>query len=228
MEKHFKEGTLLGKLFNRNTVKIGYARTSNMKEIITGQNIKLLNPKPPPPPIPPPPPTIVIQPPSSVLDPVQSQDSIAEEASTATNKRCSCERRRKVCPVDGSCDSSDVVYSSLVSSSKGNRTYLGSCSTSFRLRYNNHTSDSNLIHRRENTTLADHKWYLKERNIDFNQSWRLEAFSRSYTPEAGYCDLCLTEKFMINKYHKERNLLNKRNEIFRKCLHRSKFLLSNF
>ena len=99
MEKHFKEGTLLGKLFNRNTVKIGYARTSNMKEIITGQNIKLLNPKPPPPPIPPPPPTIVIQPPSSVLDPVQSQDSIAEEASTATNKRCSCERRRKVCPV---------------------------------------------------------------------------------------------------------------------------------
>ena len=165
MEKHFKEGTLLGKLFNRNTVKIGYARTSNMKEIITGQNIKLLNPKPPPPPIPPPPPTIVIQPPSSVLDPVQSQDSIAEEASTATNKRCSCERRRKVCPVDGSCDSSDVVYSSLVSSSKGNRTYLGSCSTSFRLRYNNHTSDSNLIHRRENTTLADHKWSLKERNI---------------------------------------------------------------
>ena len=131
MEKHFKEGTLLGKLFNRNTVKIGYARTSNMKEIITGHNIKLLNPKPPP--------TIVIQPPSSVLDPVQSQDTIAEEASTATNKRCSCERRRKECPVDGSCGSSDVVYSSLVSSSKGNRTYQGSCSTSFRLRYNNHT-----------------------------------------------------------------------------------------
>ena len=102
------------------------------------------------------------------------------------------------------------------------------CSTSFRLRYNNHTLDSNLIHKRENTTLADHKWYLKERNINFTQSWRLEAFSRSYTPEAGYCDLCLTEKFMINKYHKERNLLNKRNEIFRKCLHRSKFLLSNF
>ena len=32
--------------------------------------------------------------------------------------------------------------------------------------------------------LADHKWYLKERNIAFTQTWKLETFSRSYTPEA--------------------------------------------
>ena len=143
-------------------------------------------------------------------------------------KRCSCERRGRICPVDGACERSNVVYSSLVSSSKGDREYIGSCSTSFKARFNNHVSDSNLIHRRENTMLADHKWYLKERNSAFTQTWKLETFSRSYTPEAGYCDLCLTEKFMINKYHKARNLVNKRNEVFRKCNHRRKYLLSNF
>ena len=109
---------------------------------------------------------------------------------------------------------SNVVYSSLVSSSKGDREYIGSCSTTFKARFNNHVSDSNLIHRRENTMLADHKWYLKERNIAFTQTWKLETFSRSYTPEAGYCNLCLTEKFMINKYHKARKLVNKRNVVF--------------
>ena len=82
--------------------------------------------------------------------------------------------------------------------------------------------DSNLIHRRENAMLADHKWNLKERNIAFTQT-----FSKSYFPEARYCNLCLTKKFMINKYHKVRNLVNKRNEVFRKCNHQRKYLLSN-
>ena len=86
--------------------------------------------------------------------------------------------------VDGTRERSNVVYSSLVSSSKGDREYIGSCSTSFKAWFNNRVSDSNLIHRWENTMLADHKWYLKERNIAFTQTWKLKTFSRSYTSEA--------------------------------------------
>ena len=229
LEKHFKDGTLLGRLFNKNTIRIGYARTPNMKEIIIGQNMKLLNPSPP---TPPPPAnltqTLVPQNPPNVDASQFDLTPPAVDEPVPTVKRCSCERRGRICPVDGACERSNVVYSSLVSSSKGDREYIGSCPTSFKAWFNNHVSDSNLIHRRENTVLADHKWYLKERNIAFTQTWKLETFSRSYTPEAGYCDLCLIEKFMINKYHKARNLVNKRNEVFRKCNHRRKYLLSNF
>ena len=45
IDKHFKNHTYLGKLFNRNTVKLSYSCTKNMKSIITGHNNKLINPK---------------------------------------------------------------------------------------------------------------------------------------------------------------------------------------
>ena len=45
IDKHFRRGTFLGKLFNRNTVKISYSCTKNMKAIITGQNNKLIKPR---------------------------------------------------------------------------------------------------------------------------------------------------------------------------------------
>ena len=147
--------------------------------------MKLLNPSPP---TPPPPANLTqTQVPQNPPNVDASQFDLtppAVDEPVPTVKRCSCERRGRICPVDGACERSNVVYSSLVSSSKGDREYIGSCSTSFKARFNNHVSDSNLIHRRENTMLADHKWYLKERNSAFTQTWKLETFSRSYTPEA--------------------------------------------
>ena len=45
IDKHFKKDTYLGKLFNRNTIKLSYSCTKNMKSIITGQNSKLTKPQ---------------------------------------------------------------------------------------------------------------------------------------------------------------------------------------
>lgn len=198
MKKHFKPNTLVGKLFNRNTVKIGYSNTSNMKSIITSHNVKLLNHNP-------------------------------DARLVTTNQRgCDCRGGIVNCPVNGECQQKDLIYSSQVSTTSGDRCYYGSCSTTFKERYRNHCSDSNLAHRREATTLSSHKWSLKDRNINFTQTWSLMKHARSYTPEIGYCNLCLTEKFLINKDMKTKNLVNKRREAFRKCPHRAKFLLSNF
>ena len=44
IDKHFKKNTFLGKLFNRNTVKLSYSTTKNIKSIITSHNNKLINP----------------------------------------------------------------------------------------------------------------------------------------------------------------------------------------
>ena len=44
IDKHFPRGSELGKLFNRNNVKISYSCTKSIKAIITSHNQKLLNP----------------------------------------------------------------------------------------------------------------------------------------------------------------------------------------
>ena len=44
IDKHFPRNSPLGKLFNRNNVKLSYSCTKNIKSIITSHNQKLLNP----------------------------------------------------------------------------------------------------------------------------------------------------------------------------------------
>ena len=43
IEKHFKPGTLLGKLFNTNNLKLSYSTTANLNQIISGHNKFVLN-----------------------------------------------------------------------------------------------------------------------------------------------------------------------------------------
>ena len=70
----------------------------------------------------PPPPSLnqtqVPQNPSNVASQIDQIPPAADEP-VPTVKRCSCERRGQICPVDGACERSNVVYSSLVSSRKG-------------------------------------------------------------------------------------------------------------
>ena len=82
------------------------------------------------------------------------------------------------------------------------------------------------IGNRTKTTLANHIWNLKENNEVFSTNWTIELSAKSYTPEAGFCNTCATEKYMLIKHHKIRNLTNRRSEIMNKCRHRNKFLLS--
>ena len=42
LEKHFKKGTLMGKLFNSNNCKISYSTMPNLKQVISGHNKKIL------------------------------------------------------------------------------------------------------------------------------------------------------------------------------------------
>ena len=42
IDKHFKKGTLLGKLFNHNTLKISYSCCPNVKKKVSAHNRKIL------------------------------------------------------------------------------------------------------------------------------------------------------------------------------------------
>ena len=193
IDKHFRRGTFLGKLFNRNTVKISYSCTKNMKAIITGQNNKLIKPR-------------------------------GNNNNDNNSRLCNCVGFD--CPVDGECLKSELVYSCKVETANGSKEYIGSTGNTFKERWNHHNHDFRYIGNRTKTTLANHIWNLKENNEAFSTNWTIELSAKSYTPEAGFCNTCATEKYMLIKHHKIRNLTNRRSEIMNKCRHRNKFLLS--
>ena len=43
VKKHFKPNTLLGKLFNKNNLKLSYSTTANLDQIISSHNKKVLS-----------------------------------------------------------------------------------------------------------------------------------------------------------------------------------------
>ena len=191
VDKCFKD-TWMAKLFNRNTVKVSYSCTKNVKSIITSNNMKLLNPR----------------------------------GNDANNRECNC-RAGDVCPVDGKCLREGLVYSCRVESNFETKSYIGVTKNTFKERWNGHNYNARHISERTRTTLANHVWSLKERSIPFTETWAIEAYGQSYSPEIGYCNGCQIEKYLIMKYFKSRNLVNSRNEICFKCRHREGFLLTN-
>ena len=60
--------------------------------------------------------------------------------------------------------------------------------------------------------------------INFNISWQVVKRVKPFAPNNKVCGLCLQEKLSILRSAPS---LNKRSEIFRHCIHRKKFLLSN-
>ena len=87
-----------------------------------------------------------------------------------------------------------------------------------------HKSSFKLEHRRTSTTLSDHVWKLKKKNINFNIKWEVVKRVKPFAPSNKVCGLCLQEKLSILRSAPS---LNKRSEIFGHRIHRKKFLLSN-
>ena len=105
--------------------------------------------------------------------------------------------------MNGRCVDNDLVYSSQLALTQSweVREYLGST------RYKNRTN------------LAKTKWSLREKNMEFIQTWKIECYAQSYTPDIGYCNLCATKKYLIVKNFRDRKLLNDRSEIISTCRH---------
>ena len=69
-------------------------------------------------------------------------------------------------------------------------------------------------------------WEKKKEGKKVDVEFKIVKKAKSFTPESGRCQLCLEEKYLINKSKENgERLLNKRSEIFAKCPHRRRFLL---
>ena len=105
-------------------------------------------------------------------------------------------------------------------------TYLGLTDTTFKLRYNGHTDSFRHLAKRHKTTLSNHIWDLKLKNIDFQLSWQIVSKARSYSRTNKICNLCNREVYFI-LFKPNMSSLNKRNELMNTCRHKTKFKLSN-
>ena len=84
-----------------------------------------------------------------------------------------------------------------------------------------HKSSFKLEHKRTSTTLSEHVWKLKTKNINFNIQRQIFKKVNPFAPNDKVCKLCLQEKLSILRFAPP---LSKRSEIFGHCIHRKKIL----
>ena len=149
----------------------------------------------------------------------QHNKSILSETEPEESRTCNC--RTQVCPMNGHCLAEDIIYQAEVVTDDDKKKYLGSCSTTFKLRYANHKASFAKMGKRNDTELASYIWSLKEKGKNFSLLWKIVAKANSYYKGYKNCKLCLNEKMLILKSDKN-VFLNKR-ELMTKCHHKGKF-----
>ena len=88
------------------------------------------------------------------------------------------------------------IYKATVTetTSYNQETYIGLTDNEFKTRFNLHKSSFKLEHKRPSTTLSDHVWRLKNKNIDFNIKWQVVKKVNTFAPRDKVCKLGLQEK----------------------------------
>ena len=141
---------------------------------------------------------------------------------------CVCTRYQ--CEVQGKCEEKGLIYQCEVRTNQENQagtseTYIGLTENSFKDRLTKHRKNINTEGYHKNS-FSNYIWDLKRRNINFELSWRIVAKSKPYSPATKTCQLCIQEICYI-LFRRNMSSLNKKNEFFGYCLHKSKFLLQN-
>ena len=149
--------------------------------------------------------------------------SDSNKIKTTPSKSCNC-RKKDQCPMDGNCLKKCLVYKAVVETANDTKSYIGCCETAFKIRFSNHKLSFNKKIYSTKTELSKHIWNLKDSNREFKISWSIIAQVSPNFCKGKRCNLCLTEKLLINK-HMDQNLLNSRAEMLNKCRHKNKFRL---
>jgi hypothetical protein len=131
---------------------------------------------------------------------------------------CNCNNCNE-CPLQKKCLLDCIAYKAeVVTNNSEPKEYIGMTGNTFKKRLYNHNKSLNNVIYRNNTELSKYVWNLKEKQQDFTINWSI--LKRA-------CNLCLQEKLCILKADKS-NLLNRRRELFSKCVHQKRFLAGKF
>ena len=147
-----------------------------------------------------------------------------QESQQPPPRGCHC--TKYTCPVDGTCLTGPVLYRADVTANNKTECYTGIAGNSFKERYSKHFSSLEHSKNRDETTLSQHIWNLKENNINYTLKWNLVEKAPIFNHTTGKCRLCIREKWYI-MFKPEHSSLNNRSEFYSTCRHRKKNLLEN-
>ena len=201
IDKHFPKTSPLHKIFNRNTIKVSYSCMSNVRSVISSHNKRIL----------------------------KETASAKESVKDRNEKLCNC-RNVKECPLNKMCLTKDLIYQAEVTTKdeSDRKTYIGMTSTTFKDRYRNHKKSFDDIKHENDTELSKHVWKLKLNDKQFNINWSILSRANSIKAGGKICNLCLEEKLQILRCCNSNSNLNKRSELFTKCVHARRFYAGRF
>ena len=194
IDKHFPHNNKLHKLFNRHTVRVSYSCSENMKSFINRHNKTIL----------------------------QNHDKQNTTRRTNDSRLCNC-RNRNDCPIQGDCLQTNVVYKAEITTTDNNetKTYIGVTANEFKTRFRNHTKSIKSTKYQNETELSKYIWQLKRSNRPHQIKCGIIKKIPPCKPDQRRCGLCIEEKLLILK-GRNKNILNKRSELFSKCRHVTK------
>ena len=197
IDKHFPKHHKFSKIFNRNTVKVSYSCTKNIKTIIQSHN-------------------------KSILKRDNDEDTNEHKCNCRVRESCplngSCLVERSVYQATVTCED-EPEY--------GEKYYIGLAEPKFKKRYANHrTSFANEKYEKE-TELSKEIWRLKRKNFSPKITWKTIRKCPPLNRATLKCSLCLSEKLEIATFDQPDKLLNSRNELISKCRHINKLTLKH-
>ena len=139
-------------------------------------------------------------------------------------RMCNCRASATTCPLDGKCLTQSVIYEATLKTSSDTETYIGLTEGPFKTRFNGHKQTFTHDKYRNRSEISKKVWELKDKNTDYNITWRVLQQAHPYKGGGARCDLCASEKLHILN---NPAALNKRSELISKCRHARKFLLSS-
>ena len=140
------------------------------------------------------------------------------EASTRT---CNCrgaKDNKSVCPLNGNCLKTNIIYQAEVKSNGEERIYVGSTGNSFKTRYALHKASLTREGHKNPTTLSSYYWEQRNKGYQPQIKWTIIKEVRGQYNQKYGCPLCNRERLEIARADK-RKLLNKRNELRANCPH---------
>ena len=200
IDKCFPKGTLMGKIFNRQTLKISYRTCPNIKQVVAKHNKKVL----------------------AAAVPKEEERSCNCPRATRLAGKCPLQGK---CITTNNVYQATVVETTVDGEQKV-ETYVGVSAPPWKSRYSGHKSSFTNPNKKGETKLSTHIWELKARGSTFDVKWKVLDRGAPFNPVTGWCNLCTKEKFYILR-KPEMASLNSRQEVGNHCRHIAMSLLSN-
>ena len=131
-----------------------------------------------------------------------------------------------MCPVQGKCESTGVIYQATVTRQGDTiEKYVGLTARSFKERHKEHYRNFENTNVKNSTSLSRKIWYLQDRNLNFEIKWKILQNSKPYQAGSRHCYLCLSDIFHF-VYRPKEATLDDKSDIVGKGRHSNKLKLT--